>query len=118
MSYDICNLSFKEKQMSDKIEIKVTINDKPATLADVSPETLGAIRRRTQPTVKPIEHGDYGYISHPNNHRLFTQKDGVIVAYCRNGECLRNGADVNHPAYRKDYTITGNIFKDMRNGKS
>lgn len=102
--------------MSDKIEIKVTVNNRPGTLADVSLETLTGMRDKAILTVKPIEHGDYGYIgcnkNEPRNHRLFVEVNGKIHPYC--GDKVDVGIDANFSYWRNHYTITSNIFKDMQ----
>lgn len=110
------NSLLKEKQMPDKIEIQVMVNDQPATLADVSLKTLTGMRDETVPKLpEPIRHGDYGHIGRdcPENHRLFIEIRGRIHVYCNDGTDVRS-FDVNSHHYRKNYTITGNIFKDMR----
>lgn len=104
--------------MSDRIEINVTVNDRPGSLADVSLETLTGMRAKAVPTVepvKPIEHGDYGYIGRntPTHQRLFLEINGKIQTFCNDGHHIDRD-DVNKPRWRKDYTVTGNTFKDMR----
>lgn len=98
--------------MSDKIEIKVTINGKTAKLSDISDETLANMKKSE---VKQIEHGDYGYHVSHKGYRLFVQIDGKIKAYDKEG--YKQIYDANVPKNREFYTILGNIFKDMgKNG--
>ncbi len=110
-----CNC-FERKIMSDRIEIDVKVNGEPAKLSDISDETLANIKKSEQ--VKPIVHGDYGYIidnKSPINHRLFIGEGERVAAYCDDGEKICD--NVNSPNCTYDYTITGNIFKDMKNAQ-
>lgn len=122
-STNIC-VDYERKPMSDKIEINVTVNDRPGTLADVSPETLMGLRDKAVPTIEPVkltEHGDYGYHSPHNGSPRFFFRDedtGKIKAYDTWGRCVSTDANRDNDCYPRDaYVATGNIFKDMREGK-
>ena len=109
---------FKEKQMSDKIEVQVTVNGERGTLADVSEETLIGMRNKSQPTVVPIKHGDYGRrLIHDGGSRFFfrDEESGDIKGYDKKGELVLDDANDHH--MRGDYMVNGNIFKDMCDGK-
>jgi len=107
---------FKENEM-DKIEIDVRVNGKPAKLSDISDETLANIKKSE---VKPIEHGDYGFLdSSSTGPRFFFEIGGVVKAYNKKGVCCaENANNVDRfmcPSGR--YQITGNIFKDLKNAR-
>ena len=106
-----CEHYIERKDMKT-IEINVKINGKVAKLSDVSDETLANIKKSEE--VKPIEHGDYGhYKGTPTTYRLFVLIDGVVKAYDKNGLEQHH----NSNKHRGNYTITGNIFKDMKNAQ-
>jgi len=101
--------------MSDKIEIDVKINGKTARLSDISDETLANLKKAEQP--KSIKHGDYGYTGMGQllEPRLFVEIGGVIAAYNSSGSrCNRN---VNAPVSEGLYTVKGNIFDDIKDGR-
>ena len=106
---------YEEKPMPDKIEINVTVNGKPVTLADVSLETLTKLRDATEPEPKPIQHGDYGYYRrgcdcHSRAFRLFVRgENGKIEVYSETGKKMQGDANCVFNLY----IITGNIFEDM-----
>lgn len=105
---------FREKKMSDKIEIDVRVNGKAAKLSDISDETLANIKKSE---FKPIEHGDYGtYISDwkEEEYRLFVLIEGRIKAFSKEGRCMNNSMSIS-PGINAKYTINGNIFKDLQN---
>lgn len=100
--------------MADKIEIDVRINGKVAKLSDISDEALGKIKEAE--TQKPIEHGDYGYLSsYKDAYRLFVMnaETNKIDALDRDG--CRRCRNVNDGSNWRLFTLTGNVFKDMEN---
>ncbi len=113
-----CFFHYRRKQMSDRIQIDVMVNGYAGTLADVSEETLIGMRNKSQPTVVPIKHGDYGYTAGLYLLRVFFKgpNDDHVKGYTIDGE-LTVRCDPNVPGTRDTYTITGNIFKDMQDGK-
>ena len=103
--------------MSDKIEIDVRVNGKTAKLSDVSDETIANIKKAE---VKPIEHGDYGYLFLGSSKpRFFFELNGKIAAYNKYGNRVTLDANrVDLQMFPKSpYCITGNIFKDMEESK-
>ncbi len=108
---------FRRKQMSDRIQVDVMVNGYAGTLADVSEETLIGMRNKSQPTVIPIKHGDYGRRTILGEGPRFffrDEKSGDIKGYGEKGELVVDDANDRH--MRGDYIATGNIFKDMQSG--
>jgi len=106
--------------MPDKIEINVKINDKPATLADVSLETLIGMREKAVLTPEPIKHGDYGYVRGAKKYseikyRFFcVPDDATFIEVYNKWGCLVVRHPVDGPCHRDLYAITGNIFRDLQ----
>jgi len=104
--------------MPDKIEINVKINDKPATLADVSLETLTRMRDATES--KPIKHGDYGYVRGAKKYSeikyrfFYVPDDAAFIEVYNKWGCLVVRHPVDGPCHRDLYAITGNIFRDLQ----
>ena len=113
----VCS-EYERKPTSTRIEINVKINDKPATLADVSLETLTGMREKAVLTPEPIKHGDYGYYlggcnRHSRAFRLFVKGgNGKIESYSEAGKKMQGDAN-DTPGFDLLYIITGNIFEDM-----
>lgn len=95
--------------MSDQIKINVEINGQPSSLADVSLETLIVLRDRAVLAVKRVKHGDYGISK--TSPRLFIKTKYGVSGYSARGDLMVD--DINAYYRRDEYTILGNIFKDM-----
>ncbi|MCP4596237.1 hypothetical protein [Neptuniibacter sp.] len=92
------------------------MNGRPGCLADVSEETLIGMRNKSQPTVVPIKHGDYGYLGTPSERRVFVRVVNVVASFDVGGTLMRPDANrYNRRHSGTPYIITGNVFEDMQN---